>query len=132
MARVALLGLVFLAAWGPGLGGGAGIDALARPDSPWVMVQPSDASGITIWAKRLSITDRGLPVVMREEKQGFSSHARLRYLITVDCGRNLQAVRQFWSSGEPDWRVLEPLEWTAPGDEIALKIQQLACPIPLR
>ena len=130
MARVALLGLVLLAAWGAG--GVAGIDALARPDSPWVMVQPSDASGFTIWAKRLSLKDRDLPVVLREERQRFSRHAGLRYLITVDCGRNLQALRQFWSSGEPGWKVLEPLEWTAPGDAVALKIQQLACPVPLR
>ncbi|MCP9905286.1 hypothetical protein KBY85_14245 [Cyanobium sp. BA5m-10] len=126
MARVALLGLVLLAAWGAG--GVAGIDALAMPDSPWVMVQQLDASGITIWAKRLSLKDRGLPVVLREERQRFSSHARLRYLITVDCGGRLQAVRQFWSSGEPGWKVLEPLEWTPPGDPVALKIQQLACP----
>jgi len=130
MARVALLGVVVLAVWGAG--GLAGINAMARPVSSWVMVQSADASGFTIWAKRLSLKDRGLPVVLREERQRFSRHAGLRYLITVDCGRRLQAVRQFWNAGEPGWKVLEPLEWTAPGDAVGLKIQQLACQTPQR
>ena len=130
MARVALLGLVLLAAWGAG-----GVD-LALLEHSWLgfshLVQSADASGFTIWAKRLSLKDRGLPVVLREERQRFSSHAGLRYLITVDCGRRLQAVRQFWNAGEPGWKVLEPLEWIAPGDAVGLKIQQLACPAPQR
>ena len=125
MARLTWLGFVFLAGWG--LGGGAGIDARTRADSPWLMLERSDTSGVTIWAKRLSITDQGLPVVLREERQGFFSQPRFRYLITVDCRGRLQAVRQFWGAGESQWNVLKPLEWAAPDDALTLKIQDLAC-----
>ena len=101
--------------------------ALALPANTWVLMERSEISGDSIWAKRLEIKDAGLPVVLLEEKPGSRKKATIRFLVTVDCVRQLQAIRQFWQSGEPRWLVVSPLEWVPPGDAKTVKLQALAC-----
>lgn len=102
--------------------------ALAMPTNVWVLMERSEISGDSSWAKRLEITDADLPVVLLEEKPGSRKKATIRYLVTVDCVRQLQAIRQFWQSGEPGWQVVSPLEWVHPVDAKSARLQALACP----
>lgn len=101
--------------------------ALAVPTTDWVLIERATLSGDSSWAKRLAIKDAGLPVVLLEEKPASRKKATIRYLVTVDCGRQLQAIRQFWQSGEPGWQVVSPLEWGPPRDARSARLQALAC-----
>lgn len=101
--------------------------ALAEPGSDWTLLQGAERGGAASWAKRLSITDRGLPVVLLEERAGTGSQSLIRYLITVHCKEGLQAIRQFWSRGEARWQVVDPLEWQTAEDGRMRQILALAC-----
>lgn len=99
----------------------------ARPDGGWVLLQREESTGTSRWARRLPIKDNGFPVVLIEEKPVSRRRATIRYLMTVDCNRRLQGIRQFWQSGDLRWHVVDPVEWQAVADARSQSIQSLLC-----